>query len=174
MIPGAEERWSQVPYSSVSKGWTLPWYEEGKSHGWHFPVPETVMISLSQVPLSIASPQPICDPPTPRLRLAQGHAGHERLGMPVAPGCGRGTAPTARVAPAQRRKRKGKKSRVNKKKPICKYCKECMFSYVLLLSPFVSYQQTSCQLGEVPTYFFFPVKCFSMPERIKMNVNEVY
>lgn len=67
-----------------------------------------------------------------------------------------------------------KKPQVNKKKPICKYCKECVFSYVLLLSPFVSYQQTSCQLGEVPAYFFFPVKCFSMPERIKMNVNEVY
>jgi len=74
----------------------------------------------------------------------------------------------------KRERRKKKKLQVNKKKPICKYCKECMFSYVLLLSPFVSYQQTSCQLGEVPTYFFFPVKCFSMPERIKMNVNEVY
>lgn len=136
-----------------------------RGRGWNNPIPAGP--STQTIPWS-------CDPPAPRLRLAQGHAGHERLGMPVAPGCGRGTAPTARVAPAQRRKRKGKKSRVNKKKPICKYCKECMFSYVLLLSPFVSYQQTSCQLGEVPTYFFFPVKCFSMPERIKMNVNEVY
>lgn len=67
-----------------------------------------------------------------------------------------------------------KRWQANRKKPICKYCKECMFSFVLLLSPFVSYQLTSCQLGEVPAYFFFPVKCFSMPERIKMNVNEVY
>lgn len=96
---------------------------------------------------------------------AQG--GQEHLGVLMAQRHGHG------CAPAQKR-RGGKSLQVNKKKPICKYCKECMFSYVLLLNPFVSYQQTSCQLGEVPTYFFFPVKCFSMPERIRMNVNEVY
>lgn len=119
--------------------------------------------------------------PKPFLILCLAHpTGHSGTGTPRTPTlCPWHRAVVTALLPQHRwqqhkGEKKGEKSQINKKKPICKYCKECMFSYMLLLSPFVSYQQTSCQLGEVPTYFFFPVKCFSMPERIKMNVNEVY
>lgn len=121
---------------------------------------------LERADPSIPNHSQFCSSPTP-VPLAQGHPGQQPLGVP--------RAWSWHCFHSTKEEKKGeKKPQVNKKEPICKYCKECVFSYVLLLSPLVSYQQTSCQLGEVPAYSFFPVKCFSMPERIKMNVNEVY